>query len=171
MTAFILFCVLAYFIKPIFTLGQDPTATAKDKDKQTVSAEPQIAPTAEPTEPQDSLQQSQTNLESRLNYYKAMQQEQQIRQLERKLQLYQEQLPLDYELIKSDVNLQVRGVIKANGKCKAYNTHGDLMLLSQEQCHYYIAQSGRVHKNPQQQTQPMQQQGASYATAPPTSVQ
>lgn len=65
----------------------------------------------------------------------------------RRQELYQTMLPTDYEVIKQDPNLQVRGVIKMGNSCKAYNTHGDLMTLDNTDCQYYIKQSGRVHKS------------------------
>lgn len=64
----------------------------------------------------------------------------------RRQELYKAMLPADYEVIKQDPNLQVRGVIKMGNHCRAYNTHGDLMTLSKSECQYYIKQSGRVHK-------------------------
>lgn len=65
---------------------------------------------------------------------------------QRQDELYQAMLPTDYQIIKQDPNLQVRSVISSKNGCKAYNTHGDLMALSQKECRYYIAEAGRVHK-------------------------
>lgn len=42
--------------------------------------------------------------------------------------------------------LQVRGVMKIGTSCKAYNTYGDLMTLTADECNYYLQEPGRVHK-------------------------
>lgn len=68
----------------------------------------------------------------------------------KRMYYYHNHLPNDYEVIKSDPNLQVRGVIKIGNTCQAYNTHGDIMTLSYDECDYYIQESGRVHKSPNQ---------------------
>lgn len=66
---------------------------------------------------------------------------------DRRIELYQSWLPSDYEVMKSDPNLQVRGVIRSGSNCNAYNTHGDLLMLTAQECEYYIQQAGRVHKS------------------------
>lgn len=63
-----------------------------------------------------------------------------------RLELYKRQLPKNYEITKNDPALQVRAVVKRGNKCNAYNTHGDLMTLSFEECNHYLEQAGRVHK-------------------------
>lgn len=70
-----------------------------------------------------------------------------LQNYQRRIYLYQNTLPKDYEVIKQDNNLQVRGVIKMGDKCRAYNTHGDLMTLSQKECESYLIETGRVHKS------------------------
>lgn len=77
------------------------------------------------------------------DYYKKM--------AEKRIEYYQRWLSEDYEVIKSEPALQVRGVIRDGKNCKAYNTFGDLMTLTKQECDYYIAQSGRVHKTTSQQ--------------------
>lgn len=79
--------------------------------------------------------------------------EYEINQLKRRLELYEQTLPKDYDIIKQDSNLQVRAVISSKKNCKAYNTHGDLMTLSNAKCQYYISEPGRVHKPQPTQTQ------------------
>ena len=65
------------------------------------------------------------------------------------LELYKTMLPKDYKVIKNNPDLQVRGVIKMGGQCKAYNKDGVLMTLNADQCNYYTEVSGRVWKNGQ----------------------
>lgn len=72
----------------------------------------------------------------------------------RRVYYYQKWLSPDYELIKSEQNLQVRGVMKMRDKCIAYNTHGDMMTLTKDECNYYIAQTGRVHRTNQHTPSP-----------------
>lgn len=72
--------------------------------------------------------------------------EHEINQLKRQLELYTQTLPNDYEVIKQDPSLQVRAVISSQKDCKAYNTQGDLMTLSNNDCQYYLQEPGRVHK-------------------------
>ena len=80
------------------------------------------------------------------NELASLEQQQALERMNRRIHLYQTQLPQDYQVVKQDDNLQVRGVIKMGNQCKAYNTHGDLMTLSQSECSYYIENTGRVHK-------------------------
>lgn len=75
--------------------------------------------------------------------------QEQIEQFYRKLELYKTMLPKDHQIIKDNPDLQVRGVIKMGGKCKAYNKDGVLMTLNADQCDYYTQQAGRVWKSGQ----------------------
>lgn len=70
----------------------------------------------------------------------------QIKDFYTRLELYKRQLPKNYDVIKQDPALQVRAVIKKGNKCNAYNTNGDLMNLSYQECNYYLEQVGRVHR-------------------------
>uniref|UniRef100_A0AAU8B3J4 ZOT protein n=1 Tax=Dulem virus 62 TaxID=3145773 RepID=A0AAU8B3J4_9VIRU len=76
-----------------------------------------------------------------------LEQQKQLDDFYSRLELYKTMLPKNYEIIKGDDNLKVRAVVKMGNKCKAYNTHGDLMTLSFEECDYYLKESGRVHKS------------------------
>lgn len=76
----------------------------------------------------------------------------------RRSELYQNWLPSDYAIIKSDENLQVRAVIKIGKKCRAYNTHGDLMTLTYSECSNYLVETGRVHRSKQVAMPVVQQQ-------------
>lgn len=131
-TAIILIAVIAYFIRPLFGIGKVPNADDTQNDTQTVAQSTQTADNPMTDETPLNDEQNSQNSENSQN--------------RRIYTLYQEMLPPDYEIIKSDPNLQVRGVIKMGRSCKAYNTHGDLMTLSQKDCDYYMADTGRVHK-------------------------
>lgn len=76
----------------------------------------------------------------------------QIKDFYARLELYKRQLPKNYEITKQDPNLQVRAVVKRGNKCSAYNTHGDLMQLSFDECDHYLQAVGRVHKGNGQTT-------------------
>ena len=76
----------------------------------------------------------------------------QIKDFYVRLELYKRQLPKNYDIIKQDPNLQVRAVVKKGNKCNAYNTSGDLMTLSFDECNYYLEQAGRVHRTNGQTT-------------------
>lgn len=75
------------------------------------------------------------------------QQKAQTSTVDRRIILISEQLPKDYEIIKAEPALQVRGVISDGKKCRAYNAYGDLMTLSKADCEWYLAEKGRVHKD------------------------
>lgn len=78
---------------------------------------------------------------------KSVQNKHAIEQYNRRIYLIDSQLPKDYEVVKNEPVLQVRGVIKMGDSCKAYNSYGDLMTLSKKECEYYLKESGRVHKS------------------------
>lgn len=68
-------------------------------------------------------------------------------QLKRELELYKERLPQDYQILASNDDLRVASAIQFKNVCKAYNVKGDLLNVSDEECRYYLAQSGRmIHK-------------------------
>lgn len=148
-TGFLFACLIAYFIRPIFSIadGFGATSANASTSEQDTDVQNQESTAAQPDVQSDNL--DEVNLQNRINYYQAQEQQRQQELYQRKLELYNEYLDKDYEVIKSDEALQVRGVIKIGNTCKAYNTHGDLMTLTQSQCNYYIAQSGRVHKSNQ----------------------
>lgn len=73
-------------------------------------------------------------------------QQKQLQDFYARLEMYKTMLPKNYEIIKNDPNLQVRAVVKMGNKCNAYNTNGDLMTLSFDECNYYLQASGRVHR-------------------------
>lgn len=74
-----------------------------------------------------------------------------IKDYQRQLELVQTMLPKDYQIIKENTDLQVRGIVKIGDKCKAYNDQGSLMTLDKTQCNYYLQESGRVWKSDQAQ--------------------
>lgn len=88
--------------------------------------------------------QSRMQFEQLQKQYK--EQQKQIQDFEARLALYAKNLPKNYEVIKQNLDLQVRAVVKMKDKCQAYNTHGDLMTLTFDECDYYLQASGRVHK-------------------------
>ncbi len=65
---------------------------------------------------------------------------------QRRIYLYENELPKDYEIRRNDPNLQIRGVAQMGNKCTAYNTLGDMMTLSQDECKSYVG-TGRVYKS------------------------
>lgn len=83
---------------------------------------------------------------------KTLQEKRALEQHNRRIYLIDKQLPTDYEVIKSEPALQVRGVMKMGTTCSAYNTYGDLMILTLQECEYYLNQVGRVHKASHKET-------------------
>lgn len=63
-----------------------------------------------------------------------------------KKELYQSDLPKDYEIRRTDPYLQVRGVVQMGNKCQAYNAYGDVMTLTTNECKEYV-DTGRVYKS------------------------
>lgn len=63
----------------------------------------------------------------------------------RRLYLYEQNLPPDYAIRRSDPYLQVRGVAMMGNRCQAYNAMGDMMLLTDDECKSYVG-TGRVYK-------------------------
>lgn len=97
------------------------------------------APTVEQNEVLSRIDELKNELE-------ALQLERKIIEQKRLYVLLDNNLPKDYELIKQNEYLQVRGVIRFGSQCRAYNSEGDLMTLSFDECQYYLKDYGRVHK-------------------------
>lgn len=57
---------------------------------------------------------------------------------ERKRIYYNSWLPKDYEIIRNEPALRITGIMKMGNKCNAYNTFGDLMTLTLEECNFYL---------------------------------
>lgn len=150
------------------TTKTDSTAqtTTTNPDEQTATlANPIAQPqppmlTKEQMEKQLKLQEQQFNLlleQQRLQFimqYEQLQKQlvehdEQMKEFYRTLELYKTMLPKDHKILKSNPDLQVRGVVKMGDKCKAYNHEGVLMTLNAEQCSYYTEAAGRVWKKGQ----------------------
>lgn len=80
-----------------------------------------------------------------------MQQSKELQDFKRQLELINTRLPKDYQIVKNNPDLQVRGVAKFGDICKAYNGQGVLMTLNKDECNYYLQESGRVWKAGQTQ--------------------
>lgn len=62
-------------------------------------------------------------------------------------QLYEQRLPHDYQVTKSNPSLRVAGVVSMGDKgCRVYNTYGEVLNLTGSDCDYYLAGAGRVQK-------------------------
>lgn len=145
-TGFLFACIIAYFIRPLFSLNKMPEQGEEQPSEQVTQKEPTNSPISANRPPTQAKQDQLQELEY-------LQRQVQIEQLKRQLELYTQNLPKDYQVTKQDPNLQVRAVISSQKACKAYNAHGDLMTLSDTDCQYYIKEPGRVHKaNTPQQT-------------------
>lgn len=90
-----------------------------------------------PQEPEQNIQNTPNN---------PFQEQMELENFNRRIYLIKQQLPPDYEIIKQEPMLQVRAVMSMGNACKAYNTYGDLMTLSDDECLYYLKETGRVHK-------------------------
>lgn len=133
MTAVILLAVLLYFIKPLFSLTKSPVET-----QQVTTSDVQAH-----TEPQDNAQEP---TEQKAVQTELTDEQRQTEQNRRIYTLYQERLPKDYDIIRKEPDLQVRGVMVMGNNCKAYNAHGDMMTLSDVDCKDYI-NTGKVYKS------------------------
>lgn len=127
-SAIILFAFIAFMINNgvgsfnKMTYGETKAAPSQIQPSQIQETQPK----PEVTQPQ----QQETTLEQRRIY------------------LYNQDLPPDYEIRRNDPALQVRGVIQMQSKCQAYNAYGDLMTLPPSDCKQYVG-TGRVYKSMQ----------------------
>lgn len=98
----------------------------------------------------------------------------------RQQELYQERLPVDYEVIANNDDLRIAGAVSMGGRCVAYNQRGERLDVSQRECRYNLAQAGNMMKprqtstvvtshEPQQQN--VQQEQDMTQTQPITSTQ
>lgn len=125
--------------------GETETETQSEISSQTVSQDVSdgVKNTIQDTQ---TTEQTKAQESSKKPTLEDLEQNRRIYLYHRKQELYQRWLPQDYEIIQSDENLQVRGVIANGTMCKAYNTHGYLMTLTDEECRHYLSEPGRVHK-------------------------
>lgn len=172
----LLICLWAFYaivfdggVKPPTNDKTEPTkaqsTTPQESAVDTVingNTAPQIELTEEQLKEQLKLQQEQFILEIErqrtqmiLEYQdlkmQLMERDKQIKDFQSKIELFSTTLPKDYQIIEQNPALQVRSVVKFGNKCKAYNAQGSLMTLDQDQCNYYLQESGRVWKSDQAQ--------------------
>lgn len=67
-----------------------------------------------------------------------LEQQQQIELLKAENQMYKDRLTVTYQIESRNPELRVGGVMIANHKCKAYNSFGDLLTMSQVECKSYL---------------------------------
>lgn len=84
----------------------------------------------------------------------------------RRIYLYEQNLPPDYQIRRTDPALQVLGVVKMKNKCLAYNAYGDVMTLSHQECLSYV-NTGKVYRSDFQNS-PIQGDLTPQATPAPT---
>lgn len=127
-SAVILFAFIAFMIKQGLGSFSQMTHT-NDKPDDTVLV---ATPTAITPETQEEVAVTPTAQENTLE--------------QRRLYLYNQDLPPDYKIRRNDPALQVRGVIQMQNRCHAYNAYGDLMTLTPSECRQYVG-TGRVYKS------------------------
>lgn len=64
----------------------------------------------------------------------------------RQQELYQERLPVDYEVIANNDDLRISGAVSMGGRCIAYNKRGERLNVSQRECRYNLAEVGNMMK-------------------------
>lgn len=128
------FAIYKYNQSPLFKKPVNQTNTKPDDSPKQSQEIPTSNTTAQELQ---TLQDQLTKLQAELE----------LERLQRQQQLYKEQLYQDYQVIKDNPSLQVRGVISNGKDCKAYNAYGDLMNLSKQDCQWYLQEVGRVHKD------------------------
>lgn len=129
-TGFLFACLIAYFIRPLFSLADGPQGDTKtDLDTSFETTQTPFADDATTFYSDDPLL-----IEPRQEFVDPRAQE-----------LMEAYLPKDYTAIKSEPALQVRAVIHSNDRCKAYNAYGDQLLLDYDLCSHYAKEFGRVH--------------------------
>lgn len=62
-------------------------------------------------------------------------------------ELYEARLPPDYQVTKDNPALRVAGVMSFNGACRAYNPSGEFLMLSDDECDYYLKGAGRIQRS------------------------
>lgn len=124
--------------------------TNRQKDKQEREQFSKQVKNSQNNQSDNPLDSQNQNIQERLDELNKLKNETSIEQYNRRIYLIKNHLPNDYEVLKSEPALQVRGVIKKGNNCHAYNTYSDLMTLTLDECNYYINQTGRVHKSTSQ---------------------
>lgn len=101
----------------------------KDTNEQTTQASTSVLTVSSADMPNSMTPQTKEQLEQVAN--------------SRRVIIFNERLPHDYEIIRTEPMLQVRGVVQMGNSCKAYNAYGDLMTLTKDECKKYVG-TGRV---------------------------
>lgn len=142
MTAVILLAVLLFFMQPLLSIFKPPQTAQATTPTPTAQQSPQTTPQA-PTDDDKGAGQGVEPTD------KTPQEQEQERQQKRIYALYEQRTQKDYDIIRKEPNLQVRGVMIMGEKCTAYNAHGDVMTFTAEQCKQ-LMKNGGVYKSIQQ---------------------
>ena len=119
------------------------TKYAKDSDKlETVATQPtqptqtqQNASSAASTPSPEQLMQTEINrikLENDLKILKAEQ------------EMLNNRLNANYQAESNNPVIRVAGAVKIGSKCKAYNSFGDLLIMSDSECQHYLKNAGTI---------------------------
>lgn len=136
--------VVAFLLSIAYTVYKfSQTKYAKDSDKsETVATQPtqqtqtqQNASSAASTPSADQLMQTDINrikLENDLKILKAEQ------------EMLNNRLNANYQAEANNPVIRVAGAVKIGSKCKAYNSFGDLLIMSDSECQHYLKNAGTI---------------------------
>ena len=99
----------------------------------------------------EAFRQEQSANHDRISQEQIAEQQRQIELLKAEAQMYKDRLSVTYQVEANNADLRVAGVAVIKGKCKAFNSYGDLLNLSQIECKSYISEAGKILRNRQYQ--------------------
>lgn len=137
-TGFLFFCIIAYFIKPLFGISNifNPTATTETTTDEILTSEGvEVVQDSQDIDTVATTEKTTTYEEDIAKYEQE--------QYSRRIYLYSQELPQDYVIRRTDPMLEVRAVVQKGDKCNAYNAYGDLMTLPLEKCKEFVG-TGKV---------------------------
>lgn len=113
---------------------ETPAQIQTQKTSQSVvSSAPLLSSVPKPT--QEELMQLEVN---RLKL------ENEIAVLKAENALIKARLTPEYQAEANNPQIRVAGAIAIGGKCKAYNSYGDLLTMSNKECKKYLSQAGKI---------------------------
>ena len=88
----------------------------------------------------------------------------------RSLELYKERLPSDYSVTANNPDLRISGIVMMRGVCRAYNAHGEFIIIPDSQCVHYTTTAGAMQKPNRSGQRITTQNGASPNNSDPTAI-
>ena len=136
--------VVAFLLCIAYTVYKfSQTKYAKDSEKsETVATQPtQQTQTQQNASSADSTPSAEQLMQVEINKIKL---DNDLKILKAEQEMLNNRLNANYQAESNNPVIRVAGAVKIDHKCKAYNSYGDLLIMSDSECQHYLKNAGTI---------------------------